>query len=88
MEGAIYFACCSEQEARALLMIGDVLSADTTCTTMLCDDLRQSKPRGPTGRGFMIRRIENHAAVEAFAVAFGAQVGLVAEGEVDDAALA
>src|SRR5580700_4702605 len=35
--------------------------------------------------GFVVGRIEDYAAVEAFAVAFGAEVRLVAEGEVDDA---
>ena len=38
--------------------------------------------------GFVVCGVEDYATVEAFAVAFGAEVGLVAEGEVDDAALA
>jgi len=34
------------------------------------------------------RWVKDDAAVEAFAVAFGAEIGLVTQGEVDDAALA
>jgi hypothetical protein len=43
---------------------------------------------GPSGGRFVICGVEDYAAVEAFAVAFGAEVGLIAEGQVDDAALA
>src|SRR5260370_33395899 len=50
--------------------------------------LREGAPRGPAGSGFIVCRIEDDAAVEAFAVAFGAEVGLIAQGEVDDPALA
>src|ERR1700735_3080568 len=50
--------------------------------------LRQGAASLPGGCGFVVRGVEDYAAVEAFAVAFGAEVGLVAEGEVDDAALA
>ena len=50
--------------------------------------LRQGAAGGPTGGGFEVGGVEDYAAIEAFAVAFGAEVGLVAEGEVDDAALA
>src|ERR1700722_1230370 len=38
--------------------------------------------------GFVVCGVEDYAAVEALAVTFGAEIGLVAEGEVDDAALA
>src|ERR1700691_1384062 len=38
--------------------------------------------------GFVVGRVEDYAAVEAFAIAFCAEVGLIAQGEVDDAALA
>src|SRR5580698_3169337 len=37
---------------------------------------------------FVVGGVEDYRAVEAFAVAFGAEVGLVAQGDVDDAALA
>jgi len=53
-----------------------------------CHMLRERTAGGLAGCGFVVRRIEDYRAVEAFAVAFGAQVGLVAEGEVENAAFA
>src|SRR5258708_14936283 len=47
--------------------------------------LGQGAPHGPGDSGLIVCRIEDDAAVEAFAVAFGAEVGLVAEGEGEDA---
>lgn len=43
---------------------------------------------GLAGGGFVVRGIEDDAAVETFAIAFGAEVGLVAQGEMNDATLA
>src|SRR5580698_2256831 len=51
-------------------------------------DLREGSAGWFARGGFVVGGIEDYAAVEAFAVAFGAEVGLVAESEVDDAALA
>lgn len=46
-------------------------------------------PSGGLGGGwFVVGWVDYYAAAQAFAVAFGAEVGLVAEGQVDDAALA
>src|SRR5579863_1350109 len=56
-------------------------------TRRLCP-LRQGAAGGSAGGGFVICRVEDYAAVEAFAVAFGAEVGLVAQSQEDDAALA
>jgi len=43
---------------------------------------------GFAGGWFVVGGVDHDAAMHAFAVAFGVKVGLVAEGEVDDAALA
>src|SRR5271155_5122805 len=50
--------------------------------------LRESAAGWLAGGGFVVCGVEDYAAVEAFAVAFGAEVGLLAQGEVDNAALA
>src|SRR5579863_4108510 len=50
--------------------------------------LRQSASGGPAGSGLVVRRVEHYAAVEAFAVALGAQISLIAQGQVNNAPLA
>jgi len=44
--------------------------------------------RGFAGGWFVVGGVDDYAAAHAFAVAFGAEVGLVAQGQVNDAALA
>src|SRR5580658_11351876 len=50
--------------------------------------LREGAAGWSACRRFVVRGVEDYAAVEAFAVAFGAEIGLVAQSQVNDAALA
>jgi hypothetical protein len=64
----------------------------TTCSTQ---DDKAYKSRsgegsagGLAGCGFVIRGIQDYTAVETLAVAFGAEIGLIPEREMNDTALA
>jgi hypothetical protein len=49
---------------------------------------RQSPPGRPASGWFIVRGVEHDATVEAFAIAFRTEVGLIAQGEMNDTALA
>lgn len=64
------------------------MGVDELWSTDLTTALRKHTAGGLGSCGFVVGWIEDYTAVEALAVAFSAEIRLVAQGKVNDAALA